>query len=836
MLTKRREAPALLLVLTTGLAAPGQAQTTASDVDEILVTAQRKVQSIQDVPIAVSAFGQQKLESLQVQSPTNLQLIVPNLTYTATNFGGANYTIRGVGASVLGDGADTGVAFHYNGAFLQGGGNSNVFYDVEAVEVLRGPQGTLFGRNATGGAVNLRTHRPVDRLEAFIETTVGNYSTVFGQAMVNIPIDPTLALRLSGAAQLFDGDVRNLTTNRWINGSDYVSGRAALRWRPDTETTIDLTITYSHARGDGLQAEKQLCNRDPIGNLGCLPDRLAPGIPNFAATLNGLAAAATGLVNFGDDPFLGANVPADLRKVAMDFDPRAGEDQWIGTLEVERRLGSLTLNALGAFAHVNGFYTVDNDFAVAPGRFAPVFPDGVPTSAPDVGNLGSLAGNTLGRFDRPWSFERGDGVGRQWLGELRLSSQFHGPFNFLVGGFFLDWRRRENLFQIASPLDAIGLSLGAAPPFFRLETPVADLQSFAIFGEAYVDLPANLRLTTGLRWTRDRKDQSNRSLLLDLPKAFDTNALVNRALTGRAVLEWRPAGDGSSLVYGSYSRGYKGGGFNPQGVVAVPKSFRPEVVDAFELGAKTELGRSATINASAFYYDYRGLQVSNIVNRTSVNDNINAVLWGAELEMTARPSRALSFDLTLSYLKSRIGDVASIDPRDPTGGRPGFVTVKDINTAANCVATDAQLATLLAGAPFGDCAALNLSGGNPVSLRGNSLANSPEWTGRIGLQYDRELSRRLAVRVRADYAVRSDFWGRIFNRDPIDRIRGWGVLNAHVQFSRPDGGWYLRLQGSNLLDADGVTGMYVTDASAGLATNLFLIQRRRYSAVVGARF
>ena len=810
----------------------------ASTRNEIIVTAQRREQSIQDVPLAVTAFGDDTLDSLQVENAADLQLVVPNFSYTATNFGGVNYTIRGIGASVLGDGADTGVALHYNGAFLQGGGNSSLFYDVEAVEVLRGPQGTLFGRNATGGAVNLRTRKPQQTFEASIEGRVGDFETRGVEAMLNTPLTRTLAVRAAIAAEQFDGDIDNLTTGNRINGVDVFSGRGSVRWTPSSFTTVDLTATYLRADGDGMQAETRACRRDPIGNLGCLPTGLGAGLPNYTATLAGLVATGVGLVEEGEDPFVGSVAPSS-RKVALDFDPKTYTKDWIATLELEHQFGALTFNALASWSTQDGYYVADPDFAVARGKFAPLFPGGVvPTSKPDPANLGSLAGRVQGAFDRPWSLERGSGKSRQWLQEVRLASNFDGPFDFLVGAFHLDFDRSEDFFQIASSLDAAGLILEAAPPFFRLETPVADLQSTAVFGEAYYEATDTLRLTGGLRWTRDEKQQVNRNLLFSLPQPFDSNSLEEEAMTGRAVIEWRPAAASSLdlMTYASYSRGYKGGGFNPQGTVVVSKTFDPEYVNAIEVGAKGVLFDAVTTNFAAFRYDYDGFQVSKIVNRSSVNENIDATILGAELELTARLGEGFTFDFSAGHLATEMGEATSIDPRDPTGGRRGFIAVKDTESGGNCVATITQLFTLLDGAPFGDCAALGLSSGNAVSLKGRELPNSPEWTLRYGAEYSRQIANDLRFSIRADYSWRSDFWGRIYNRDPIDRIESWGLLNARVQLEREDKRWFARVEGSNLLDEDAVTGMYVADASAGLATNLFLAPRRRVALVVGGRF
>lgn len=841
---------ASLLVLSVSLivGAPHAASAQAEDAsaarsidgpEEIIVTAQRREQSIQDVPLAVTAFTEEAIDALQIDNAADLQLVVPNFSYTATNFGGVNYTIRGIGASVLGDGADTGVALHYNGAFLQGGGNTSLYYDVAGVEVLRGPQGTLFGRNATGGAVNLRTRRPTDAFEWSAEARVGTFETRAVEVMINAPITPQLAVRFAGVAETFDGDVRNVTTGNRINGSDVASGRFSARWTPSLQTSVDFSATFLRAAGDGMQAERRECRRDPIGNLGCLPTGLGAGYPNYAATLPGLVATSVGLIAPGSDPFIGSINPADPRSVALDFDPRTYTKEWIATLEVEHDFGSLNFNALTAWSFQDGFYVADTDFAVAAGRFRPIFPGGVvPTSLPDPQNLGSLAGRVQGAFNRPWAQERAEGTGQQWLQEIRLASDIDGPLNFLVGAFYLDYDRKEDFFQISSSLDAAGLALRAAPPFFRLQTPVADLESSALFGELYLEPTDTLRMTAGLRWTRDEKQQANRNLLFNLPRSFETNALQEEATTGRLVLEWRPDALSAqdALLYASYSRGYKGGGFNPQGTVSVAPTFAPEFVNAFEVGAKAIVFDRATVNAAAFRYDYDGFQVSKIVNRASVNENIDAKIWGAELEVAARLDDHWSLDFTASHLSTEIGEASSIDPRDPTGGRGGFIAVKDTGSGANCIATVTQLATILRGTPFGNCAALGLPSGNAVSLKGNELANSPDWSVRLGMQYADQITQDLRLRLRADYAWRSDFWGRIYNRDPIDRIEGWGVLNAQAEVGGVEKNWFVRLEGSNLLDEDAVTGMYVSDASSGLATNLFLVPRRRAALVVGARF
>jgi iron complex outermembrane receptor protein len=812
----------------------------AGDPAEILVTAQRRAQSALDVPIAVTVFGQAGLDDLQVNTAADLQRVIPNFSFTPTNFGGTNFTIRGIGASVLGDGAETGVALHYNGVFLQSGGSTSLYYDLEALEVLRGPQGTLFGRNATAGAVNLRTRQPTDDLEGQFEVTLGERRGHSARGAINLPLGTNIALRIAMLAGTDDGDTRNLTTGNRINGNEVLSGRVSLRLDIGERTKVTANATWSRISGDIMQANKQLCARDAAGSLGCRPDRLGFDFPNNNATLTGQIANAVGLLLPGRDPFVGSSNPADLRTVALDFDPRADTRTLISMVEITHDFGGVTLTNLASYSKTTGFFEYDPDFAVAAGQFrsSQLFPGGlVPASQPDTGNLGSLAGLTLGTFNRPWSFTRGDSRSRQWLNEIRLASDWQGQFNFLLGALYLDSRNAENLYNIANSLDAAGLLLEAAPPFFRLETPVADLSSFGIFGEAYIGLNNTAKLTLGARWTRDRKTQANRNLLLNLPLDFESNRLEDRALTGRAVIDWQPNinGTDATLFYLSFARGFKGGGFNPQGAVSVKSRFAPEFVNAIEVGGKVQIG-GLNLAASAFHYDYNGLQVSRIVNRTSINDNINARIWGAELELTAQVNRLWRIDLTASHLSTRIGEVNIIDPRDPSGGVAGFNNIKDIETGANCVATDAELQALRRAQPFANCVARGFSDGNAVSLAGKSLANAPGFTARLGSEIKLPVGQKLQARLRADYSWRSKSWGRVFNRDPVDRIASWGSLTAVAEVSAISGSWYVRGEVANLLNKTVITGIFVTDATAGLATNLFLLPPRRFSIVAGTRF
>ncbi len=846
------KASTIMSMALATIASGGTAWAQTAMVDEIIVTAQRKEERLSDVPIAVTALNQDQLDARQLDSPRDLQIMVPNLTYTDTNYGGANFAIRGIGRSVIGDGADSGVALHVNGAFIQGDVSGGEFFDLDRVEVLRGPQGTLFGRNATGGAINIVTTRPGPDRSAALELGVASFGGRSAEGMVNLPLGEKAATRLAFRISHEDGWVDNLATGSKINGGDLAAIRSSWWFEVGPDTQVELIAGYSRARGDSMNANKRLCHRDPVGAMGCLSDRLGFETPNFAATLAGTLAyedtslrpGVQSIIPRGTDPFADAPTPASYRQVAMDFDPRGYSKSINVIFGLHHQFGDVQLDLLSSYRRAQGGYAVDGDFSVASGRFSPttIFPDGIiPVSAPDPRNQGSIGGVIAGAFDRPYGLEEGRSRSIQQLHEARLTSDFDGRIDFLAGLFYLNYKSREDFYSTSNLLDATAILLGGAtPPFFRLETPVSDLSSYAAFGEVYVRLTDGLKLTGGVRWTQDRKAQVNRNMLFE-ETAYVSNTSHTEAWTGRFGLDWKPSDQ--TLIYGFYSRGYKGGGFNPNGPdVGVASWFEPEFVDAFEAGLKTVAADRLSLSLSAFHYDYDGLQISKSLGRTILNENVDARIWGLEAEGVLNLDHGWQVDFSASKLHTEVGDTLSIDPRDPTGGLPGFVVIKDNDSSSptlggNCVATIEQAARLPGGRPFGSCSSrrLNFSPGNPVNLKGRELPNSPDWTVRLGVQKSGTIGPATYL-ARLDYSVRSAFWGRIFNDDPVDRIEGWQVLNAFLEVRPTAGALYLRAAVSNLLDEDNVTGHYLTDPINGLATNVFTLRPREVSLAAGVKF
>lgn len=258
----------------TAFATPTLAQTAGANViEELVVTAQKKEEALQDVPIAVSAFDQNALEKSKIDGGPNLVLAVPNVNFSKGNFTGYNFQIRGIGSKLVAGSGDAGTGIHLNNAPLIANNLFETeFYDVERVEVLRGPQGTLYGRNATGGVVNLITAKPKDVFEGNIRAEYGNYNTMKARGMINVPLGDTLAVRLAGSYLKRDGFGENIVTGNDADDRDLYGVRATVAFNPTDR--FRAWAMWDHFEEDDNRSRigKQFCSKDTgpasIGGLG----------------------------------------------------------------------------------------------------------------------------------------------------------------------------------------------------------------------------------------------------------------------------------------------------------------------------------------------------------------------------------------------------------------------------------------------------------------------------------------------------------------------------------------------------------------------------------------
>lgn len=954
----------------------------AVTIDDVIVTAQKREQSIQDVPIAVTALTSEALESLRIESGSELLRAVPNVSFSKANFSMYNFSIRGVGTKAVSASSDPAVAVSFNNTpLIRNRLFEQEYLDVDRVEVLRGPQGTLYGRNATGGVVNMFPNLPGFEPEALVTGEIGNFGARRGQAMANIPIGDTFAVRAALSFTRRDGFDYNSFNDTKVNDRDLWSSRISALWQPTDRFRANLIWEHFEEDDNRSRTGKQLCTHDPglssVNGVNVTPglvqDQLsqgcaagslyedaAYGAPNGGALgpvrflssflvigRNRATAPRQNVyaIPFGFDPYEGVTQSRDLREIATSYDPvfRAENDVIQMNLEFDLT-DDLTLFSQTAYAKDDYYSSQDYARYVSNPAFANssvIFnPSGIPLPSP-ISPGGVYTDPQLGTSDRVLTVDISQSDNRQFYQEFRLQSQTEGRFNFSLGANYLDFKSEDNYYVLSnlfsmiaeywynvdtrqipgvgSPTartrlcddsnpgecvyvdpNPIGQINGEGHNYFRSKN-VVSTRSWAVFGEGYWDLADNLRVTAGLRYTDDRKittphpSQVLLGAFADGRPGLSSGGFVRggypalpdieqdwQAVTGRLVVDWKPEVDftDDTLVYASFSRGYKGGGTNPPRMDLNPAviqyqplagTFEPEYVNAVEIGTKnTLLDNRLRFNATAFYYDYSDYQVSQIVDRISLNENFDARIWGVEFETLYRPTENLQFDANLGFLNTRVGDgEGSIDVMNRTQGDDEWTVIRPwIQVPSNCVAptrfveailrrntnvegqqftTNLALSALCAGsARFGSFSpnypsslpfwqiygftydplaeAPNGGRGLLADLGGNELPNSPNWTANVGAQYTWFLG-DFELTVRGDYYRQGGSFFRIYNTE-YDRLDGWDNVNLSVVLEDAGRGLSVSAYVKNVFDDAPIVDAFTNSDDTGLTTNVFTLDPR----------
>ncbi|MFK8050664.1 MAG: TonB-dependent receptor [Halioglobus sp.] len=863
---------------------------TCAQLEEVIVTAQKRLESAQDVPIALTAFDSEALEAKQIQGFSDLRFTTPNVTASKNNFSDFNFQIRGIGRTLVAASGDAGVGIHVNEVpIVSPRLFETEYFDVQALEILRGPQGTLYGRNSTGGAVNMMTaSAETGELSGNFEGQYGNYDHQKIKGHINIPLGDRFAMRIAGLWLEREGYSENLHLNSDYDGRDQYSLRSSFAWEPGDDTRIDLMVSYFEEDSSRTRSQKTLCKNEPTGLLGCAPDALDFDFPNPNAQLASLLAGTQvlgpfGVFNFGSN-LRGTN-PDNLREAISEFDPIYESDETMVTLNVSHSFARHTVSFVAGYQDTTVLSEQDYQWSlaapvelnpllalVAPQNYETFWSEGLlPISAVSENGTGSIGGhikyNAIGLDAYDHSFLDQD----QYSLEVRMASDYEGDFNWVLGGFYMDVDSVSTYYVFANAFDYLAAvtpalttgqdGFGWVAPQFVNETDQYTLESAAVFGEIYYQMTDALRLTLGLRYTEDEKAVTSRPLLLNndsdgerifqpvgadepIGVPYDNFTDDWGEFTGRAVLDWSFAQ--GSMAYFSFSRGYKGGGFNPafdpQDFPGASTHFEPEFVNAFEVGTKNLLlDDTLQANASVFFYDYEDLQVSKIVNRTSFNENSDAEIYGAELELAWAPDQHWLLNGNFAYLKTEVSDLLSVDTRNPTNGRSDLTLIKDQTLGSNCVVDmSPEEFSALGESQFNSCpdliaAGFSVSDGFNNDLSGNALQNSPELSFSLGAQYTFYLPQRHSLSVRLDYYWQDEMYARNFNK-PVDKIDSWDVWNAQANLVSAEGSWYVRAYVKNINDDDNLVGQFLSDASSGLFTNVFAIEPRTYGLAVGYNF
>jgi outer membrane receptor protein involved in Fe transport len=398
--------------------------TQAQKLEEVVVTASKVEASIQDTPIAVSAFSQEQLDAQLINDASAMQFSVPNLTQTKGNFTAGDIRIRGIGSGAVGSFGDSGVGIHVNGIYqVSTRIFETQFLDMERVEVLRGPQGTLYGRNTTGGVINLITAKadPTE-FSASLDGTVGNYGANQGRFHVNAPLSDTLAFRAAGMMLNRDGFTENVFTGNDVDDRSLWSGRLSFTWDAGENTQVNFMYSLFEEDDSRMRSQKQACNRDPAGILGCLPGNPTYGVANTSGGISGSLMNTIGTINsnvqsllalsdqlgitgsmsnamllgpnvaagttaFGPTDFINDNNPDDRRKVNMDYEPTYFAEEEMFQLQLVHEEGDLTYSWSTGYTENNFSSTEDYEKGVADSNWQPTLDTFV-----DLGNATALSG------------------------------------------------------------------------------------------------------------------------------------------------------------------------------------------------------------------------------------------------------------------------------------------------------------------------------------------------------------------------------------------------------------------------------------------------------------
>lgn len=630
---------------------------------EIVVTAQRRAENVQDIPIAISAFSGETLENANISSLEELQGRTPGLVLNSFSPGQPEVAIRGIGTKEDGAGASDSTLVMVDGVYFATRTATNLdIFDLERVEVLRGPQGTLFGKNAIAGVINYVTRKPtLGEFELKVRQTVGNFGTFDTGAGVNVPISDTIAARLSFSRRDTDGYLTRLDVGTPaipfgleddddIGYAERFAWRAALRWEPSDATSLLISL-------DGADDNFGADNREPVGSAGPLHDCLCASNPVAVnEAIGGTRGEGGGVYSYAGE--------------ILGFSKR---DIFGAMAQLDHEFDFATLTLLGAYRD-STFKNVLDSAGLPPSPIVDL------TGAHGNPNLGLTAPPGVGfAFDNT---DIVDETGEQWTGEVRLTSPSSQRFRW-VAGLFASQEDIDRTEAIGFP----ALSDASLVPNFAAASMFFTGKAVAGYGQATFDITDTLSITGGARYSYEKKEIEARNDITGSPNVMLllTAFPLTKGEDSWENFSWRISGQYSPtddlMVYATVSTGFKSGGFTGTATTAATATtaFDPEEATNYELGAKLDLfDRRLRLNSSAFYVDYKDLQVTRFFQPVGsgfgefITENAaNAEIKGIEVELTARPIDWLELGGSYSYLDANYKDFFGTPDISGTGDFSG---------------------------------------------------------------------------------------------------------------------------------------------------------------------
>jgi iron complex outermembrane recepter protein len=763
------------VVSLPGFAAPAAAQSTAPDTaapndgarSDIIVTARRRAESLETVPLAASVVDRDLLDRSYTVNTQQLSLLVPSLNYSSANPRNTAFTIRGLGSSVVAvsqanDGLQPGVGFYVDQVYHARPATAAFdFTDIDQIEILRGPQGTLFGKNTTAGAISITTKPPGFTPEATEELSVGSFNFVQAKASASGPLfGNTVAYRISGLSTRRDGVIRNVHSGIDHNTIGNQAVRGQLLIKPSETFQLRLSADFTNFQAN--------CCTQVYQRVGTSLRAATRQYPYLAANAPG-------------GPYAPASLNAYDRVTDIDAPLAVDTNEGGVSAIADWNLGPVTLTSVSAWRFWNWDAANDRDYTGLPIQLIQHIPS---------------------RQD-------------QYSQELRVASNGTHTIDYVAGLYYFNQEIAGRPISIYGPAGAywlIGATTGSTNtpvPANLLDGYGTDgstrfkVDSYAAFGEANWHITPRLTLTGGLRYTYEKKSGNYTSTVSGGPPITST-ALINARLgvlrpqtysardsesnlSGRANIAWQATDD--LYAYTSYARGFKSGGINMSGLpldnlnqpALATAVVRPELNTTYEAGVKASLiDRRLIVNLAGYSTRVRDFQATVVDSSQTVAlrgylSNIPEVsVKGFELDATALVARGLQLRASTAFADGRYADY-------PAGPCP-LEEQTSATTACN--------------------------------LSGQRLAGLPRWSTTIGGDYALPVAAGTSLVLHADTSFKSGY-----NGDPglsrFTYIDNYAVTNASIGI-RSAKGWEVAVFARNLFDADYIQNLTIQAGNSGL--------------------
>ena len=736
--------------------------------EETLVSASRRVESLQDVPMSVSAFSGDFFQNTGVSQLSDLGQYTPNFSITSsTDSRSTIIRIRGIGSVGSNSGVDPSVGVFIDGVYQGRSGMSiSDLVDVQRVEILRGPQGTLYGKNTSAGAISVLTSLPTPEFESMLELGFDSNQQAEVRGMINLPLGSAgHGMRVAGFGINGDHLFENVNTGEGVNNANKYGGRGRL--------LLDLSGGEAHSgqgqlviSGDYTKEDTDCCAFAVIDYNGLSPlNAPSTNIPSA------LWQAELGL-NAQGKPRLDYSAFEDSEGFSPPRADPFGDDYWFDeanrnkvelggvSLEWNRPLANdSAITFLNAWRHYRSDSAFDGDFTA----------------------YNAVGSNTEVKLE-------------QYSSELRLTSPGGGTFDYLYGlyAYYSELDSVGTFSQHSSLVHNVqiggGLTLGTFFPAGSVNVDTNDYTttSYAAFGQLVWNYSEQLSLTLGLRFTRETKERQGSQLTtpsfpIDIPPIAGPDIYLDNRRDDSDIspaINLRYFHDSDLMTYASISRGFKSGGFNQRREVSGSDGeFDEEIATNYEVGMKTTaLQRRLQFNAALFYVDYEDFQ-SQTFDGSSVRVTNAGSLesYGAEIELVMLPVDRLTVGTAIGFNKAEYGAFDN-----------GQCTVAQTFTQFYIVEGAQQ------GSP-------GVNSSCTQDLAGKPLANAPEWTVSSHAQYEFSLPMDLLGVVRLEHSYIDSFYLEE-DLDPNLKNGAVHLVNLRMTISDRVGRWEMAMWGRNLLD------------------------------------